>query len=123
MTTTTIEPGCIMPCVPLSPEHPDLWWYAVEATETGLESALCDEPERRSHDRFKHLVFFPTWSEGRIGFFRVRPGQKVRVEASAENTLKVIGEGFETEFPGQILVIAHSSLESEALKSYYAQEA
>jgi hypothetical protein len=122
MTTTTIERGCNMPCVPYSPERPSLWWYAVEATETGLVSALADEDDRRSDDRFAHLVFFPTWSSGEIAIYQMVPGEKARVEAAADDTLRVVSEAGEVSFPNKIVVLAHASLDREALEKYYSKE-
>ena len=120
MTTSTLAPGCNMPCISYSRRSPGLWAYAVQATETGLVSALGDEDARRSDDRFQHLVFFPTFSQEEMAFFKVQPGAKVTVDAASDNCLKVTGPGFEVEFPGKIVVLYHGSLDGKAVKAYYA---
>lgn len=120
MTTTTIEPGCNMPCISVSERHPGLWAYAVEATETGLVSALGDQDERRSDDRFKHLVFFPTFSSGEIDFHEVEVGQKVTVDAVSADTLVVKGGDIDLVFPNKIVVLYHGSLDRETVEAFYA---
>jgi hypothetical protein len=123
MTTATLAPGCNMPCISPSPEkHPGLWAYTVEGTDKGLVSALGDEDERRSDDRFQHLVFFPTWSGGEIGFFRLPEGEKVTIDAVNDSTLQVtLADGFQVSYPNMILVVFHGSLDFEAVKAFYAK--
>ena len=113
-----IAPGCNMPCISVSERHPGLWAYNVEATETGLVAALSGRES--DSDRFQHLVFFPTFSTGTLAFFRIKPGQKVTVDAAAEDTLKVITEQGEATFPGKIVVIVHDSLDQAAVEAFYS---
>ena len=123
MTTTTIAPGCNMPSIGYSRRSPGLWAYAVESTDHGLVSALGDEDARRSDDRFKHLVFFPTWSKGEIVFFRVPDGEKVTIDATSDSDLEVTSASGETlcTTTEQILVVFHGSLAFEDVKAFYAQ--
>lgn len=121
-TTSTIAPGCNMPCISYSTKHPRLFAYTVEATATGLVSALGDEVERKSDDRFAHLVFFPTWSQGEMAFFNVKPGEKVWVEAHSESGLQVVDSEGNVVFKqeGKIVVLFHDSLGFEAVEAFYA---
>ena len=120
MLSTALAPGCNMPSIPFSPEHPDLWWVAVEATETGLISALTDEDRRRSDDRFKHLAFFPTFSSGTIAFHAIAPGEKVTIDAASENSLTVTGNSPAATYEDKIVVLYHSSLDAAAVVAFYA---
>lgn len=124
MTTPTIAPGCNMPCISVSERHPGLWAYTVEATETGLISALGDEEARRSDDRFQHLVFFPTWSSGEMAFFNVKPGEKFWVDAHSDSGLLVKDMQGSVIFKqeGKIVVLFHDSLGFDAVEAYYAQK-
>lgn len=119
-----IEPGCNMPCISVSEKHPGLWAYSVEATATGLISALGDEEARKSDPRFQHLVFFPTWSQGEIAFHCLQPGEKITIDAASDSCLKITGEGSPIDlcFPDKIVVVFHGSLSAEAIEAYYAQE-
>lgn len=121
--TTALAPGCNLPSIGFSPRHPGLWAQHITSTANGLISALGGEEARRSDDRFKHLVCFPSWSSGEVVFVRVPDGETVIVSATSDSDLEVtLGGATIATTKEQILVVFHGSLDFEAVKAYYSQE-